>query len=286
MSNSKEEYQGLLFDDGSLENDNSIIESSADADASAKDVSGLSSLAKWIVSALLVICFTDVVGFLYLVRSFATVYQDPHYATNLEYADSYIGLKELYASGRINSSAIDPIFVRPRVSAQVYEDDPDNLTPLGERDYWRDGFGRASPHERRLYVTPTTRTVVQFRAIDFGMEECELVFTLPTPGEPLERGAFFSIDPTSRFDVFRLDADRPIDVQKLSFRSRPKISERVARNIALRVGEDTQVHRFGCPATSLHVFEVACAAGTECMLDTWSSQNTTFGANMYQYQTV
>ncbi|TFK82242.1 hypothetical protein K466DRAFT_500655 [Polyporus arcularius HHB13444] len=216
---------------------------------------------------------------------FDTVFQDKDFALNLEYANPYIGLKELYESGKLNSSEIAPILIRPRVSAQVFVDQPDKLAPRGEHDYWDETWGMLSPNERRLHVTPKVHTVVQFRAIDFGMEDCRLVFTLPKLGAQLEDHASFSMHPASRFDVFRLAVERPIDVKKLSYRTKPKVAEKVA-TLQARMDGDTLIHRFTCPWSSLHVFEVACAEGSECMVDTWSSQNATYGVNLYQHQTI
>ena len=123
---------------------------------------------------------------------------------------------------------------------------------------------------------PQIHTVVQFRAIDFGMEDCHPVLTLPPAGVPLEQGASFAMHPASRFDVFRLGTDKPIDIKKLSYRTKPKVAEKVA-TLEARVNGDTLMHRFPCAWSSLHTFEVACAEGSECLLDTWSSQNTTYG---------
>lgn len=118
---------------------------------------------------------------------------------------------------------------------------------------------------------------MQFHAIDFGMEDCRLVFTFPPLTGPLEDGASFSMNPSSHFDVFRLATARPLDIKRLSYRTRPQIVERVAA-LQARVGGETEIHRFPCPRGSLHVFEVACVEGEDCMVDTWSSQNTTYGA--------
>lgn len=145
---------------------------------------------------------------------------------------------------------------------------------------------------------------MQFRAIDFGMEDCRLVVTLPPLGAPLEDRASFAMHPASRFDVFRLAAPRPLDVKGLSYHTRPKRAEKVA-TLQARVDGETEIHRFACPRGSLHAFEVACAEGEECTVDVWSSQNTTYGAcairrcwalwltngvvlgvNMYQHQTI
>ena len=86
---------------------------------------------------------------------FGTVFQDKDFAGTLEYANPYIGLEELYQSGKVNSSYIEPIIIRPRISAQVFVEDPDRLAPRGEHDYWHETWGMLSPNERRLHVTPT-----------------------------------------------------------------------------------------------------------------------------------
>ena len=117
---------------------------------------------------------------------------------------------------------------------------------------------------------------MQYRAIDFGMEDCHLVFTLPNLGLPLKNHASFTMTPSSRFDVFRLAAERPIDIKKLSYRTKPRVAEKVA-TVQARLDEDTLIHRFPCPWSSLHVFEIACAEGTECLVNVWSSHNTTYG---------
>ncbi|KAM5531441.1 hypothetical protein V8D89_014898 [Ganoderma adspersum] len=242
----------------------------------------MSPLLLWLASAVLLVGCIDLIALAYVWHMSGTVFQDKDFAANLEYADPYIGLAELYASGRVNSSPIDPILIRPRVSAQVYVDEPDKLAPRGERDYWHETWGMLSPHERHLHVTPNVHTIVQFRAIDFGMEDCHLVFTLPPLGFPLEDRAFFAMNPASHFDVFRFAAARPLDMKVLSYRTRPKREEKVA-TLQARLDGDTEIHRFECPRGSLHVFEVACAEGEECMVDVWSSQNTTYE---YMHETM
>ena len=108
------------------------------------------------------------------------------------------------------------------------------------------------------------------------MEDCHLVFNLPKLDVPLEEHASFAMNPRSRFDVFRLEAARPIDVQKLSYRTKPKVIEKVA-TLEAQVDADTLIYRFPCPRSSLHTFEVACAEGSECFLDAWSSQTGIHG---------
>lgn len=110
------------------------------------------------------------------------------------------------------------------------------------------------------------------------MESCHLVLDLPAPNTTLERGASSSIWPDSRFDVFRLSATRPLDSKTISYAKRPAVVERVAASLTVNMEDGrTLVHAFPCPSMSLHVFEMRCAAGAECFVDTWSSQNTSYG---------
>ena len=117
-------------------------------------------LLSWLAAAVVIVAVSDLLALAYIARMFDTVFQDENFAANLEYASPYIGLKELYESGQVNSSKIDPILIRPRVSAQVFVDEPDRLAPRGEHDYWSPAWGTLSPNERHLYVTPKVRAFV------------------------------------------------------------------------------------------------------------------------------
>ena len=119
-------------------------------------------------------------------------------------------------------------------------------------------------------------TVAQFRALDFGMEECSLVIQLPGNGDRVESKEPFLFHPLSALDVFRLDAPKPLDVRKLSYSTRPQRREQVA-TVTPRAGGETPVARFPCVWGSLHTFEVACSSSSDCLVDIWSSQNTTYG---------
>ncbi|KAI0631479.1 hypothetical protein C8Q77DRAFT_1218951 [Trametes polyzona] len=281
MAHREAEYEVLLSGHDSLDVDR--------PEEHSQSLQTVSRLALWLGALVLLVGLTDLAALAYTAHLAATVFAPKDFAARLEYASPYIGLKELYESGRVNASAIEPITIRPRVSAQVFVDEPDRFAPRGEHDYWHEQYGTLSPNERRLRVSPEVHTILQFRAIDFGMEDCRLVITLPALNAPLERGASLSLTPGSRLDVFRLDAPRPVDVQTLSYRTRPPplaVGAKLATVVVDGKGGDVEVTRFACPWSSLHVFEVACAEGTECALDVWSSQNTTYGINLVQHQTV
>ena len=131
-------------------------------------------------------------------------------------------------------------------------------------------------------------TIAQFRAIDFGMEDCHLVLTIPRTMD-LEAGASFTMHPQSHLEIFRLTTDDPIDPGALTYRTRPRGAEKIAMVHAHGIsgGGDVAVYRFPCPRASLHTFEVACAEGfPECVVDAWSSQNTTLGKSTSRLWTV
>jgi hypothetical protein len=108
----------------------------------------------WLISLLLVICMTDFAGFIYVYRLFQTHYADTVVPDHLPFANPYINLDGLYHSGRINSSKIEPFINKPRISAQVFSDRPDELSPKG-REIVLDRYGTLSTNERRLWVDAT-----------------------------------------------------------------------------------------------------------------------------------
>ncbi|KAI0710797.1 hypothetical protein C8Q76DRAFT_624025 [Earliella scabrosa] len=238
----------------------------------------------WVLALLVVVAATDGIALVCMSRIMRTVYADLG-TDELEFANPYHGLDALYSSGIVNSSKIEPMQNVPRVVAQVFPDRPAELAPLGEHDMFNKVFGTLSPHEKHLHVGPGVHTIAQLRALDFGMEECELVIQLPGSGDRVESAEPFLFNPLSLFDVFRLDAPKPLDVRKLSYRTKPPTKEKVATVMA-RAGEETTVTRFPCVWGSLHTFELACAPGSDCLVDIWSSQNTTYGVYMYQHQTI
>ena len=83
----------------------------------------------------------DLIAFTYVCHMFNTVFEDKRISGDVEFANPYIGLKELYESGQLVSSKIEPIINRPRLSAQIFVNEPDRPAPRGERDHWIDGWG-------------------------------------------------------------------------------------------------------------------------------------------------
>ena len=67
----------------------------------------LSPLLLWLADAALLVGCIDLIVLTYVWCMSGTVFEHECFAANLEYADPYIGLTELYASaGKVNSSSV------------------------------------------------------------------------------------------------------------------------------------------------------------------------------------
>ena len=112
----------------------------------------------WLGAAVVLVGCIDILALTYTYHLLGTVHQDRYFASTLEYANPYIGLEELYQSGRVQPSTLEPILVQPRVASQIYVDDLDKVAPRGEHDYWSESWGTMSSNERHVFVTPQVRS--------------------------------------------------------------------------------------------------------------------------------
>lgn len=118
-------------------------------------------------------------------------------------------------------------------------------------------------------------TIVQFRAIDYGMETCELKLTMnPDTVTQMSSSPF-------ELEVFRLNATIPLDRKTANYKTRPP---RLAKVASIRVNPrlNTTWHRnFGCASDEVLTFEVACQPdieGADCHLEWWqTNQHPTSG---------
>ncbi|KAG2341077.1 hypothetical protein BDR05DRAFT_888803 [Suillus weaverae] len=125
--------------------------------------------------------------------------------------------------------------------------------------------GTISPDDRKVHVTQTVSTIFQFRAIDWGMESCELHVALP----PVDR-------PTT-LALYRLNATVPVDISTLSFNVRPP---RVAKLGNIVPGQHSlDWHRkLSCAMDDVLVFELGCSEDEpsgRCDIEWWQTHNMT-----------
>ncbi|KAG2097522.1 uncharacterized protein F5147DRAFT_583467 [Suillus discolor] len=115
--------------------------------------------------------------------------------------------------------------------------------------------GTISPDDRKV------STIFQFRAIDWGMENCELHVAIP----PMDR-------PTT-LALYRLNATVPVDISTLSFNVRPP---RVAKLDNIVLGQDSlNWHRkLSCVMDDVLVFELGCSedeSSSTCDIEWWQA---------------
>ncbi|KAI0060425.1 hypothetical protein BV25DRAFT_1788721, partial [Artomyces pyxidatus] len=125
--------------------------------------------------------------------------------------------------------------------------------------------GTDAPEARRVEVTNMISTVIQFRAIDWGMESCAAD---PKYGLP----ALYLGNGSNVIDIYALVSgpgksglDDVIDGNRLSYRARPALGDKVA-SVKVDYGT-TWTHRFHCAMDSLHAFVLT--AGSEATSVQW-----------------
>ena len=127
-----------------------------------------------------------------------------------------------------------------------------------------------------------TTTIIQFRAMDFGMEECSLMLHLPNPRGYSGSNDTLAISDTPQLQICRLDTTRFLDTKTVTWASRPRCSEPQTRFTAV-VGKEYEIlSHFPCPWGTYHSFEVTCAGSEgesvdDCLVDVWSNHNHTWG---------
>ena len=108
-------------------------------------------------------------------------------------------------------------------------------------------------------------TIAQFRAIDYGMENCSLRFKTP---EENSSTININIDGgNATLDIWQLSTNKPL-TGKASWDSKPP-RNRLVSMTNIFYGMDTILFEFRCVPGTFHTFEVACH-DVSCHIDgTW-----------------
>ncbi|KAF8489952.1 hypothetical protein BU17DRAFT_53329, partial [Hysterangium stoloniferum] len=196
------------------------------------------------------------------------------------YRNPYINLDKLYR--KKNSTArYPPIENTPRLSVQVSRTCKDQVYISVHHPFNING-GTLSPPDRHLKISSDIHTIVQFRAIDFGMESCTLSLRLPPQHISTTYG--YNVSKELTINVCNLNANGPLNIHRTTWRNRPacqfNIGQFIGRpghTVSLSTGGEAYV--FPCVWGSFHTFELSCSDATpDCAVDVWSNQNDTWGA--------
>ncbi|KAJ8091787.1 hypothetical protein PM082_021022 [Marasmius tenuissimus] len=213
-----------------------------------------SSLSFWaIIVSLLSVCVNCVI---FLISSSLPACADPMKSvTNenihlLRRPSPFIGMDNITRPvPAVHREFVNFPQVIQQVDAQqpkfVYDDDPLR---------YMSGRGLVSPEDRRVQVTPSVSTLIQFRAVDYGMEKCELHVHFPVSSTTNTTSRPFMVS------LHRLDSSLPLNTRTLSFETKPVVTSTLAE---LRISPGTTQdvdwwQQFDCKWDKLLTFELAC----------------------------
>lgn len=189
---------------------------------------------------------------------------------------------------------LEPLLNWPAVLTQVNSSDKAYVYP---QDVARvlTTLGTVSPEERKFQVNNEVHSIAQFRARDFGMEDCHLVVNIPPLKDQskvigLMNYTVTMSSETLSVDLWRLAPTTPglIRPSKLSWNSRPpRLDTSPFDTLTIKRGEAVESFHFPCPRDSVHTFEFACAGDANCNLEFWQNGwQDILGVYMRQHATV
>ncbi|KAI6119791.1 hypothetical protein EV401DRAFT_1475292 [Pisolithus croceorrhizus] len=207
--------------------------------------------------------------------------------SKLRHPTQFIGLDRIH---RHLSSDAKPFVNKPVLSARVDEASPDkSFFDVDQRTY-RTPIGTVFPEHHRIRLTSTASTILQFRAIDYGMEACELRLTLPihhaghddsmgAVGEP----SFTIPELPIMLHLSQLDAPFLLDKETITHRTQP----RTLRDIAGFTVTDLPTsfsYNFTCRMEDVFTFKLECRS-PECYVDWWQDSGNP-GISLIQHPSI
>ncbi|KAI0371476.1 hypothetical protein BV20DRAFT_1051503 [Pilatotrama ljubarskyi] len=182
----------------------------------------------------------------------------PSQLTTLEYASTYMGFDSIYRNPA--ASPPPPVDNFP-VAVGIFNRSPLPYTSMLLTGHPRSGLSIPESVASKFLQWSET-TLAQFWAGDYGMERCSLEFTLPpsSSGDDL----LGAEEPTS-VEVWHVDAQSKLNVQELSWQSRPpRVGLAASWNVyPNRTARSPEFH---CRSRSFQTFELACV-GDGCLLE-------------------
>ncbi|KAF8550778.1 hypothetical protein OG21DRAFT_373468 [Imleria badia] len=187
--------------------------------------------------------------------------------SKLRHPTQFIGLDRIHSH---LSSDVKPFINKPFLSARIDESSPDkSFFDVDQRSYMT-SIGTVFPAHHRVMATPTVSTILQFRAVDYGMEACELMISLPARHEAAEvtgEPSFVASDLPITIHLSQLDMSSPLDGETISYRTQPRPLREIAE-FSIRNLPATFSHNFTCKMEEVLTFKVGCQS-PECHVEWW-----------------
>ena len=253
-------------------------------------------MMQWISVLLAFFIAVDLVVYIILYRKVSALSRSI-YQADFDFRSPYIGLDDLYnRTDLMGSPTFAPIVSLPRIAAQVSSIERIKVFPEDEHRYLHK-VGTLTPPDRHLLVTNSVfipsklekikavlipgkvHTIVQFRALDYGMERCALALRLPS-SEPNHNSSSIATS-SGTFTICKLDvpANRMLNMRTLYWDNRPACEKNLG-TFSVIAGEEITLYEFSCAWGIVPAFELSCAPETpDCILDVWGGSNGEWGTS-------
>ncbi|KAF8870905.1 hypothetical protein CPB84DRAFT_826749 [Gymnopilus junonius] len=175
---------------------------------------------------------------------------------SLRRPSQFIGLDKIHRNATSGSTS----FVNfPLLMAQIDAQRPYEVTKPRKGE--ETSIGTVYPELGQMIATSSISTILQFRALDYGMELCEL--SIKTPDE---EPVYPFILPSPPIQIYAIPQKKRLYANSLSYANRPVRGELIGEPRLLRNG--TWSYTFRCSMDEIYTFEVACknTETEECIL--------------------
>ncbi|KAF9556157.1 hypothetical protein CPC08DRAFT_694716 [Agrocybe pediades] len=164
----------------------------------------------------------------------------------------FIGFDKIHRNATLQQSEVKSFVNFPMIMAHVDASRP-NMKVTEPRKGVRTKIGTVYPEISDMVVSQDASTFVQFRALDYGMERCELSMTIPATTLPTDYPLMLPADPVR---VYAVPQNTPLYADSLSYSNRPRRGELVGEPLLTR--NSTWTYTFACLMDEIYTFEVAC----------------------------
>ncbi|KZV85751.1 hypothetical protein EXIGLDRAFT_775289 [Exidia glandulosa HHB12029] len=177
--------------------------------------------------------------------------------------NAYIGLERITFPP---NTTFPPILNLPLATYNFSPDDPSRRLTEDDRHHMTEE-GMVVPEDYHVTVSATRSTVMQFRAMDWGMEKCVLHLVVPAVNHA---GANVSMGESTIVDVWKLNDTVEI-LPHISAKKAPARSALLA-SLRFRAADSAGAIDFNCTSGSFPTFEFSCGAkSADCLLDFWQA---------------
>ncbi|KAF8829607.1 hypothetical protein F5879DRAFT_977870 [Lentinula edodes] len=230
------------------------------------------------------VCLAMYAGVLYLQSSqWLSLKPLPSPIATLE-RSTYIRFDELYAN-RSRSIVYDPIINLPRVSVQTSSRQQGKSIHYPDETLITDN-GLVPVYSVKLQVSSEISTIIQFRTIDYGMENCSLVLAVPMTltGNSSFEAPIFDEQKASQIHIWAVSQPSKLDSRNITWNTKPPLRTFLGQ-LDARMGLTTTISNFPCKSGAYFTFELSCAT-VDCGMDATIKNKDAVGLYLLQHQTI